>query len=205
WMTVAANAAENAANWCTAGGTGCGTQGASITVAAVTSGTLVLARGHSDNSPGSACDGQYESVETNCTTAEPAATSHTEKRTHTLKNEEVVWDLGGNVREWTSYFNNSDKPGATAVWYEYDALSGTATMPLSDLVPTTAVKSFWSNSWNSSQNLGKFYPGTNTTGGALRRGGYWDYSTFAGLFGGTLNGAPTNSGTNYGLRCSAVP
>ncbi|MEK6195095.1 MAG: hypothetical protein N2F24_12820 [Deltaproteobacteria bacterium] len=62
WMAVAANAAENAANWCTAGGASCGTQGASITASQVSTGSLVLSRGHADNSPTSACDGQYESV-----------------------------------------------------------------------------------------------------------------------------------------------
>jgi hypothetical protein len=189
WMTVASNAANVGNNW--DGGT-VGTNG--------------LNRGHSDGS--AALAGAADSDACNGTAAPSCTTTsnwHVNRRTHTLGNNEAVWDLAGNVLEWTSYFNDSDKPGATSTWYEYSALTGTTTMPLSYLVPTNAVKSFWVNTWNSTQNIGKFLPGSNSAGGALRRGGGWNYGTNAGLFLGALSNAPTYTGTSVGFRCVAAP
>ena len=202
WMSVTSNIAQNAGNWCQADGSSCGAQGKDISATLVTNNTLVLNRGHSDNNPGSACDGQYESVETDCSTFEPSATSHEQKRVHRLLNTDRIWDLSGNVWEWVDYFNKTHKATpTTASFDEYTAVTGVTKMPKSYLVPTAAKKSWWSDSWNSSQNIGKYYASTNGAGGALLRGGGWHNGSESGLFSALLSHGPTHAGTNIGFRC----
>ena len=133
WMTVGANAAAQTSNW--SGG-------------AVGSGKLY--RGHSDNSPASTCAASTDDtlffVETDCTAKAAGGGEDdetTQKRIHNLSNGSIVWDLAGNVYNWVNYFNDTDKPAAGGSFTEYNTSPTTSTMPLSDLVPTNAVKSFW--------------------------------------------------------------
>lgn len=192
WMTVASNIAAIGSNW---------------TGGSVGSGTLFV--GHSDNSPASVCEASPNDslhfVETNCTAVGGAGDSADQRRTFTLSNNLIVWDLAGNASEWVNYHNSSSKPGATAAWYQYSALSGTTTMPLSYLVPTNALKSFWVDTWNATQNIGKLYPGTNGSGGGFIRGGHHNSlptSTSAGIFGGELQNEPTIFSGGLGFRCA---
>lgn len=72
-----------------------------------------LNTGHSDNNPSSICDSQVENVTTDCSTLD---TSFKQKRTHTLTNSEVIWDLSGNVFEWVKDDNS--------VGTQYDSSGG---------------------------------------------------------------------------------
>ena len=193
WMVVATNVASVASNW--DGGV---------------RGTNNLNTGHSDNNPGYACDGNQEYVETDCanTGNEP---DFIQKRTYTLSNGNVIWDLSGNVWEWTTYFNKNHKPyddtdssAPVAAWREYNLIdSGFNKMKQHYLTPTNAKKSWWSDGWTSVQGIGKYYAGTNGAGGALRRGGRWIDGTSAGPFAAALNVDPTGSSTYRGFRCVA--
>ena len=196
WMTIGANIANVGSNW----------DGGTV-------GTNDLSKGHSDNSPTEACaadsDDAKAYVEGTCTASSTG--TFNQRRTHTLSNGQVIWDFSGNVWEWTSYFNDEEKPSNDGTpddaWFEYTAiLNPTSTMPLSDLIPTNAVKSFWLDTWNSTnQSIGQYYPGTDTNGGGLRRGGDWDDTT-AGMFAARLNFLPTDPSTSAGFRCViAVP
>ena len=74
WMTIATNIANKSSNW----SNGNVSDGA-------------LNRGHSNT------------LNTHALAATNGEGSGTEKRTHTLSNGEVIWDMAGNVWEWTSY------------------------------------------------------------------------------------------------------
>ena len=102
WMTVAHNVLTNPANWCDPDGSGCG-------AAPGTSGKI-LAAGHNDDGDSDigpleasaddsqACFGTVTpGVNTPC-----GSEAGTQKRTLTLSNGEVIWDLVGNVAHWTS-------------------------------------------------------------------------------------------------------
>ncbi|MFK7825817.1 MAG: hypothetical protein AB8G05_16815 [Oligoflexales bacterium] len=205
WMTIAANVANVDSNWSSG-----------------TVGTGTLYRGHSDNSPTVACaadvDDNKNYVEDDAGTSCTAYTNDTtesdeatQRRTHTLSNGQIIWDLGGNASEWTRYFNDEEKPSDDGTpddaFREYTAISGTSTFALSDLIPTNAVKSFWLNTCSSTQSIGQYWAGTDSNGGALHRGGDWDDTTGTGIFAAALpelSDDATNA--NIGFRCTvAVP
>jgi hypothetical protein len=192
WMTIAANIANVASNW----------SGQSV-------GSGALNRGHSDGSPADAlaADGDDDNA---CSGTEQTCSSSTwdsQKRTHTLSSNEVIWDFSGNVAEWVDYYNYNDKPTpADAAWNEFAAVSGSTAMAKSELVPTNALKSWWSDSWDASTNgIGRYYGGTTASGGALMRGGYWNTGSNAGVFSISLTNPPAAVGTLGGFRCVFRP
>ena len=191
WMTVASNIANVASNW----------SGGSV-------GSGALNRGHSDNSP---ADALAASTDTDACSGTGQTCSNTvwdsQRRTHKLSNNEVLWDFAGNVWEWVDALVIEDKPTPTgASWYEYtQPVVGTTAMPLTQLRPTNAIKSWWSDSWNSTQGLGQYYPGSNASGGALLRGGSWSNGTVAGVFAAYLGDAPSSVINSFGFRCVFRP
>jgi hypothetical protein len=188
WMTVAANAANVASNW----------SGGSV-------GSGALNRGHSDNSPADALAAVTDDNDPCNGTGQTCSSStwNQQRRTHVLSNSNVIWDLSGNVSEWVDYYNRDNKPTpATAAWYEFTAISGSTVMPRSMLVPTNAVKAWWNDSWNGATNgLGLMYSGTQNSGGAMIRGGFWYDGTSSGLFAVNLNSEPSMAYSNFGFRC----
>ena len=168
WMTIATNIANQASNW----------SDSSV-------GSGALNRGHSDNFPSSAlvATGSHGAWSAN-------------RRTHSLSNGEVIWDMAGNVWEWTSYVisDNNDKPSGSEGdgWSEYNTVNGTTSMAKSELI---------SNSWTSTQGVGQYYRGSQNSGGALIRGGSWNHGANAGIFAATLVNDSSASITNLGFRC----
>ncbi|MFK7826298.1 MAG: hypothetical protein AB8G05_19280 [Oligoflexales bacterium] len=194
WMTIATNVAAQAANW----------DGGTV-------GTNEMTRGHSDDDPSNACAADSKDsnayVETDCTGS--ASGTFNERRTHTLSNGEVIWDLAGNVLEWTSYFNDADKPyddtdGAPVNgWREYTLIDTFgSSMTQTDLISQAAVD----GSWSSTESIGRYYSGIDSSGGGLLRGGDWNDGTFAGVFAASLGNSPTATQPSIGFRCAvAVP
>ena len=118
-------------------------------------------------------------------------------------NGSVIWDFAGNVWEWISYFNSDDKPTPLAdAWNQYTAVSGTNTMSKTDLVIQDAI----TNSWDSDEGIGQYWPGTNTVGGSLTRSGHWFDGTGSGIFSACIDRTPTYEHRHVGFRCAvSVP
>ena len=171
WMTIAVNIAGNKDNW----------SGNAV-------GSVAINRGHSDGLPQIArlnaeldehpCFG---TMNENC--LDRSHQDWLQKRTHTLSNGQVIWDLAGNSKEWTDLgaprkdLLLPNTPGRL----EYSLLvSDTSDMKVTDLRPTSASHSWWNDSWNSAQGIGKYATLVQNSRAALR-GGIYDNQEFAGI------------------------
>jgi len=104
---------------------------------------------------------------------------------------EGVYDMAGNVWEWTSDVVDVTNPGSGANWYYISTTDG---------------------SWNTSSAVdngkygkdGVYFPAT-ITGRAVLRGGGWGDGGNAGLFSAALNFAPSYTSSNFGFRCCQAP
>jgi prepilin-type N-terminal cleavage/methylation domain-containing protein len=181
WMTIARNIEGQGANW--TGGT-------------VGSGGLW--RGHTDNNPGNAL---AASTDNDPYFGTGNVSPSIERRTHTLSNGETIWDISGNVWEWTSdTIQGKDQPTGTTpgfTWRQFTALTSYGTLSYDLTRPSNT-------SWNSSQNMGQIFSdgtSTNTTTFAFLRGGRWNSSANAGVFALYLSVPPSNTSPRIGLRC----
>jgi formylglycine-generating enzyme required for sulfatase activity len=186
WMTIARNIEGQLSNWTTG------------IAASSAIGTGGLYRGHSDNSPGTALvagadnDGYIGTGQSGFSI---------ERRTHSLSNGEIIWDIGGNVWEWTNdTILGKDQPTGSSTgfnWRQYTAITNYGTLSYDLTRPSN-------NTWNSTQNMGQIYSdgtSSNNTSFAFLRGGYWSNSTIAGVFTLALNNTPSSTYNTVGFRC----
>jgi formylglycine-generating enzyme required for sulfatase activity len=190
WMTVAFEIEKTDSNW----------SGSSV-------GSGMLSRGHTDNSPASALavtntGDPYDGTGNN--SGQAAGSGWEQKRTHTLSNGATVWDIAGNVWEWTDWSLGggltSGPTSCTAAWTELPdvacgALAAADYLPDNPSGQTAAT-------YNANYGLGRLYGGS---GGAALRGGLWLSGSYAGAFTLNLYGSPTGTYTSIGFRCVYRP
>ena len=173
-------------------------------------GDVVLNHGHADNSPSQSCDASNEYVQTDCANS-GGETKFQEKRTHNLSNNEVIWDVAGNVWEWVK--DNNTTPayqgnGTFDYWTDWvdsnsdgisDSYSGAQDLfgPL-DLTPAICTNP----NANNKCGLGYLY---DYDAGAVVRGGLWFNSTGSGVFSADLSVGPSYSYNGIGFRCVYHP
>lgn len=131
------------------------------------------------------------------------------KAMHVLSNGEQLWDISGNVWEWVdwnvtpaqkAYVSTDGSP--QSAWREFTLLDtliglGNEMFPNS-WQPTNA-------SYNSAQGTGQYYAGSNASGGAALRGGYWFNGTGAGVFALYLGDSSAVTYYDVGFRCVYRP
>lgn len=172
WMTIARNAEGQNSNW---------------TLGSVGSGYLFA--GHNDNSPGRALiassnDANKAAFTDSAGTTEgltaPTNTANgtsgnggNQVRTLTLSNGSNMWDIAGNLWEWTNNtIQGKDQPSAAPLgfnWREFNALTTYGTL-------SSALVSPSNGSYNANYGVGRIYSdGTvsNTTTYGFLRGGKW--------------------------------
>lgn len=181
WLTIAQNVMSVGSNW----------SGGSV-------GSGSMFRGHTDSAPANSLAAAADSDGYNGT----GQTAGEQRRTLTLTNGEVIWDLAGNVWEWTSATTEGgNQPGASGyAWRQWNALAVPGSLNPN---PYPAYANAAAAGWNSSQNIGRNYSDSNQTGvRAFLRGGNWDTGSNAGVFALHLNDAPSSSGSGVGFRVS---
>jgi len=126
------------------------------------------------------------------------------KRTLTLTNGEVIWDLAGNVWDWTSTSQTGGQPTGMASWnwYEWTAVSGgTWSSGISPYPADTGIPG--ASGWNSTQGIGKIYGLTSDASSrGFRRGGTWYTGGYAGVLALILSASPGYTSSYFGLRVS---
>ena len=178
WLTIAQNVLSNPVNW----------SGNAV-------GSGYIYSGHNDYSPSyllTASDDSNGYFGTN-------DTSGNQKRTLTLTNGETIWDMAGNVWEWTSAQKIGGQPtGTPGTWREWTAVSGGTISP-SPFPSTTGLSG--ASTWNSTNGIGKIWSDSadNTLHGFMRGGG-WSNGSAAGVLSLNVGDPPTSAYYFIGFR-----
>jgi prepilin-type N-terminal cleavage/methylation domain-containing protein len=179
WQTVAWNAEQNASNW----------SGAAV-------GSGYMGRGNSDNSaaePASPSDGATDYL--------TGYADFTHRRTLALSDGSVVWDMGGNIRQWTNdTITGTNEPHGVAAgfnWNEFTAITTYGTMTQQTAGPANST-------WNSGQGIGQINSenGADGTTYGFLRGGGWSYGADAGVEMLELDDPPGWTSSAIGFRCA---
>lgn len=164
WLTIVQNVIGVASNWST-GIVGSG----------------YIYSGHNDSLPNNSLAADINDSNGYAGTDN---TSDNQRRTLTLSNGEVIWDVAGDVWEWTSGVVTGGQLGvigAGALRREYPDVTTPGTMSPNPMPVTTGVAG--AASWNSSNGIGQVYSNADNNGTyALHRGGSWTGANYAGVF-----------------------
>ena len=180
WMTIARNIEAVSSNW------------RNGIIGSTNSSGGGLWKGHSDGNPFTTYmpasnddnDGYF-----NTNNISPSE----QKRTHTLSNGQVIWDLSGNVWEWLSdTIMGVDKPTGGN---EFTDMTGYGQLSYDLVRPSNT-------DWISSQNAG-YYSQGSTTGGpyALLRGEQGFFGSSSGVFALTFGNINQVDPILIGFRC----
>ncbi len=208
WQTISRNIELVPGNWSEnkVGGVSAGNGGTD---------SNELNRGHADGAPGEplvanasdvqGCDGTGQTCN-----GGTLGDWNLEKRTHSLSNGEVIWDLGGNVWEWVKDdYINASVYGPNSYISQITAATHTNVFSLSGGTTTTAR-----NAKDQFGPLGNYtslavgglgYGYLNYNAGAVIRGGGWGNYASSGVFTSHLNYGPSLSAYSLGFRCVYHP
>jgi prepilin-type N-terminal cleavage/methylation domain-containing protein len=192
WLTIAQNVLGVRSNW----------SGASV-------GSGYVFSGHGDAAPGSALASDSNDANgytgTGNLSGEAAfangVVGNSQRRTLQLSNGEVIWDISGNVWEWSQGTAASGQPGSSGFnWREWNASLASAGTLSPNPFPAFANSS--ASSWTGiGQGIGRLYSNNDdTTSRGFVRGGAWIEGGNAGPFALALSFAPSYVGTNVGFR-----
>ena len=189
WMTIAADVLSVKYNW-TGGEVGNG----------------FIQKGHVNNNPGSALAASTDDTDTTfgITGGTGDTINHNGPRTLYLTSGDVIWDLSGNVWEWTNAtISGSGSQPSPTNWKEYTAVTNwgslTASSRPSALASTAGLSGI--ASWNANQGIGRLYSDTSLTNTrAFRRGGLWGSAGYAGVLALNLSHTPSNTSSGIGFR-----
>ena len=208
WMTVARNAEAQAGNW---------------SLGSVGSGYLYA--GHNDNAPALAVVASTTDTGNNAcaytdtagTTEAPSScptntanntsgTTGNQKRVLTLSNGAYIWDIPGNVWEWTNdtitEANQPDVSGQSGfAWREFTALTSYGSLTYDAYRPLASA-------YDATYGVGRIYHNSGSAAStvyAFLRGGSWNVTSSAGAFAAYLVLTPGSTGGSVGFRCASDP
>ena len=183
WLTIAQNVLYVGSNWNTG---------------AVGSGWLY--RGHTDNNPAAGIAAGTNDADGYTGTGQ---TTGEQRRTFTLSNGEVIWDLAGNSWEWTQgTIEGAVQPGPTgsSSWRQWNAsnVMGTGAVQPN---PSPIYANPAAVAWSSANNLGMINSTASATElRAILHGSYRGDGSVGGVFGVSFATTPTTTGSHIGFR-----
>lgn len=133
---------------------------------------------------------------TNANSVGTSPVNHILKRTHSLSNGQIIWDLAGNAWEWNDYIctqgSGADKWYNSGAWIEWTETN------LSDYEKGAAGPA---GNYTSANAIGRYY-GCISPGRGMLRGGNWNAGLFGGVFATILTDGPTEAAAHVGFRCT---
>lgn len=189
WMTIAADVLGVQYNW----------SGGEV-------GSGIVYQGHVNNNPASALAASTDDSDDliGITGGIGTGSGSNSSRVLWLSSGDAIWDLSGNLWEWTSGSSTGAQPGTSGYsWVQYPSVSSLGNVPAtsfpSALMSTPSLASI--ASWNSNQGIGQLYSNSTETGTRVYfRGGTWDNTTLAGVLSFNLSRPGSTTGANTGFR-----
>ncbi len=179
WQTVAWNAQNVSSNW----------SGGSV-------GSGYMGRGNSDSSAA-----QVSSLDDVNAAYLTGYTDFTHRRNYALSNGQIIWDLAGNLYEWTNdaIIGASEPYSGVAGWQwrEFIAITNWGTMTQQTAGPLNSA-------WSATQGMGRIFSWDGTANSStyiLARGGDWNDTTNAGIESLLMNRISTGAYNGVGFRC----
>jgi len=151
-----------------------------------TVGSGAISRGNSNS--GSTMDGSSE-------------LSGINKRTLTLTNGEVIWDLAGNVYDWTAGQTSGGQPGVSGyALRQWNTVAGTGSLSPNPH-PSYGTPAASTSNWTTSHGIGQIYSSSTEPGlRGFLRGGYWSNGGDAGVLALNLGFSPSGAYSTVGFR-----
>ena len=180
WLTIAQNVLSVPSNW----------SGGSV-------GSGYIYSGHNDNSPAGALAASSNDGDGYSGTGNVSPSS--QRRTLTLTNGAVIWDMAGNVWDWTSGQTSGGQAGASGYdWRQWNAIAGTGSLSSN---PHPSYGTPAASAWTSAQGIGQIYSSSTETGlRGFLRGGNWTNGGAAGVLALDLRNSPSISYGDFGFR-----
>ena len=184
WLTIAHNALSVDSNW----------SGGSV-------GSGYIYSGHNDGAPYNSLAADANDANGYSGTGNTSGnTSDNQRRTLTLTNGEVIWDIAGNVWDWTAgQTSGGHQPGASSwAWRQWNAIAGTGSLSPN---PHPSYGTPAASNWTSNHGIGVIYSSSTETGlRGFLRGGTWNNGGRAGVLTLDLNYSPSYSNSFIGFR-----
>lgn len=151
-----------------------------------------ISRGHSDSTPTSPQAPSTDDSQGCAGTGQTCSSTvwNLQRRTHTLPNGEVIWDMAGNAHEWVKGdYNNSTSGYAVSMAGAIRTNFGPAT----NCDDITVTNDYCGYGKGSLFTWGTPYP--------ITRGGTATYGDSSGLFSTRLDPSETTVSANFTFRC----
>lgn len=195
WLTIAQNVLIVGSNWSSG-----------------VVGTGYIYSGHNDTNPNNSLAASTDDTDgyngtgnsSTDTTMSNGIIGKAERRVLTLTNGEVIWDLSGNVNEWTQgTIAGSNQPGPSGetvyTWKQWN--SGGLLMRGLAANSQPGYGNAAASGWTSIQGIGTIYSNyAESSARSFYRGGMWSHGMSAGIFELGMDISSSFSGPSVGFR-----